>query len=111
MFRRSIYLLRCMMKRYQTYTKDLHLIFIDLKKAYDIVSRDILCRKKKGVRLLISSYQALTSVKMQDKVTDSLSHNSLKSLRINLKHITFYLSFRCTYETRLRVSPEMYTLK
>lgn len=45
MFWRSIieenYMLRYVMKRYQMDQQDLHLIFVDLEKAYDRVSRDI----------------------------------------------------------------------
>jgi hypothetical protein len=37
-----IYLLRCVMERYTTDQKDLHLVFIDLENASDRVPIDIL---------------------------------------------------------------------
>jgi len=45
------YLLRRMMKQYLIYEKDLHLVFIDLGQACDIVPSEILLKnlKNKGV--------------------------------------------------------------
>ncbi|KAL4394272.1 hypothetical protein AHAS_Ahas02G0135400 [Arachis hypogaea] len=37
-----IYLLRRMMERYCNNKKDLHIVFIDLKKTYDRVLREVL---------------------------------------------------------------------
>jgi hypothetical protein len=50
----AMYLLRHVIERYKTDEKDLHLVFIDLEKAYDSVSREILWKslEKKGVMII-----------------------------------------------------------
>ena len=47
----AIYLLRGLMEKYRSKRKDLHMIFIDLEKVYDCVSRELLWKalEKKGV--------------------------------------------------------------
>ncbi len=37
----AIFLIRSLMKKYRDVNKDLHVIFIDFKKAYDNVPRDV----------------------------------------------------------------------
>ncbi|RZC29082.1 Ribosome biogenesis protein WDR12-like [Glycine soja] len=66
----AIYLLRRVMEQYRMAQQDLHLIFIDLEKAYDRVSREILWKalEKKGVR--VAYIRAIQD--MYDRVSTSV---------------------------------------
>ena len=49
----AIYLIRKLMKKYGSKERDLHMVFVDLEKAYDHVSRDVLWKtsEKKGMHM------------------------------------------------------------
>ncbi|KAH1266713.1 LINE-1 retrotransposable element ORF2 protein [Glycine max] len=66
----AIYLLRRVMEQYRMNQQDLHLIFIDLEKAYDRVPREILWKalEKKGVR--VAYIRAIQD--MYDRVSTSV---------------------------------------
>jgi len=74
----TIYLLRRLMGLYRDRKVDLHMVFIDLKKAYDRVLREVLwrCLEKKGVpplyiRVIKDQYEgSRTSVRMPGGVTN-----------------------------------------
>jgi len=76
----AIYLLRKLMGMYRDRKVDLHMVFIDLEKAYDRVPREVLWRflEKKGVlpwhiRVIKDMYAAgRTSVRILVGVTNDL---------------------------------------
>jgi len=72
----AIYLLRRLMSLYGDRRVDLHMVFIDLEKAYDRVPREVLlrCLEKKGVspvRVVKDVYEGgRTSVRTPGRVTE-----------------------------------------
>jgi len=77
----AIYLLRRVMGLYRDRKVDLHMVFIDLKKAYDRVPREVLwrCLEKKGVsplyiRVIKDMYEGRrTSVRTREWVTNDFA--------------------------------------
>ena len=73
----SIFLLKLLMEKYREACKDLHMIFIDLEKAYDRVPREVMwwVLEKNGVplkyiKLIKDMYDdTVTGVRTSDGIT------------------------------------------
>lgn len=97
---------------------ELHLVFIDLEKAYDrVYSREILLKvlENKEIRIVYiqaikNMYEGLsTGVRTQGRYKQ-YSHKNRVGPRFNPKPLSFYFIFGCTYGIYLRASTETYVL-
>ena len=76
----AIFLLRCLMDKYREVYKDLHMVFIDLEKAYNRVTTDVMwwvLEKKwvnlKYIRLIKDMYGVVTNMRTSGGITSEFS--------------------------------------
>lgn len=90
---KAIFLIRQIINKYKEHQKNLHMIFIDLKKAYDKVHRELWVLRRKHV---FQCYVQIIKDAYKDVVTNvrfvgGMSRGSMTSSRIDFKplHICF----------------------
>ena len=87
----AIYLLPRLMEKYRDMQKDLHMVFIDLEKAYDRVPRNILWKilEKKWVR--VTYIQAIKDMCDGEKTTVRTHEGQTESFPITVGYIKAHL--------------------
>jgi hypothetical protein len=60
----AIFLIRQLMERYREQKKDMHMVFIDLEKAYDKVSKNIIWWALQKYKVLIKYIEQVTETLM-----------------------------------------------
>ena len=94
----AIFLIRQVIERYREQKKDLHLVFIDLEKAYDKITRNVMWWSldkdkvpSKYATLIKDMYNnVVTSVRTNDGNTDYFLIKIGLLSRISLKSVSLY---------------------
>ena len=97
----AIFLVRQLMEKYKEKKEDLHMVFVDLEKAYDRVPRDVLwwVLERRGVYAryidtIKDMYDGVvTSIRTIGGTTKEFSHYNRTAPRISLEPISLYFSY------------------
>ncbi len=109
----AIFLIRSLVEKYRDVKKDLHMVFIDLEKAYDSVLRDVLWRVSEQKRVSIRHIQVLKHMYERTTTIVRIVGGDTKDFPISIglhqgsavSPYLFYISFTWIDETYTREYP------